>query len=442
MRVVVVGAGEVGSSIAASLADTHEVIVVDIDPERVEALTYSLDVLAIEGDGASIETLEEAGIADADMLIASTDDDETNIVTCGTAAVYEEVFTIARVKQPKFLRTWQRTEDVFDVDFMVCTDLQAARTIVGVIGLPTAQDVDMFADGLVQMTEFEIPEDSPVVDQTVQEADRFDSLTFAAVIRGEAIVIPRGDTVIQAGDEVVVIGSPESARKFSAAIAPQQNGPQDVVVVGGSEIGFQVARLLEKRGFHPRLVERDADRARWLAEQLPDTTVMESDATDQEFLERENVGSADAVIATLENDQQNLLATLLAKRLGAERTVAVVDTEDFAELFEAVGVDVAISPREATAEEITRFTRGRRAENVSLIEGDRAEVMEFEVGPNGVADRTIRDIADDLPEGVVVGAITRDGELITPRGNTVVRENDHVIVFADAEAVSAVMNLL
>jgi trk system potassium uptake protein TrkA len=442
MRVVVVGAGEVGSSIAASLADTHEVIVVDIDPERVEALTYSLDVLAIEGDGASIETLEEAGIADADMLIASTDDDETNIVTCGTAAVYEDVFTIARVKQPKFLRTWQRTEDVFDVDFMVCTDLQAARTIVGVIGLPTAQDVDMFADGLVQMTEFEIPEDSPVVDQTVQEADRFDSLTFAAVIRGEAIVIPRGDTVIQAGDEVVVIGSPESARKFSAAIAPQQNGPQDVVVVGGSEIGFQVARLLEKRGFHPRLVERDADRARWLAEQLPDTTVMESDATDQEFLERENVGSADAVIATLENDQQNLLATLLAKRLGAERTVAVVDTEDFAELFEAVGVDVAISPREATAEEITRFTRGRRAENVSLIEGDRAEVMEFEVGPNGVADRTIRDIADDLPEGVVVGAITRDGELITPRGNTVVRENDHVIVFADAEAVSAVMNLL
>jgi len=442
MRVIVVGAGEVGSSIAASLADEHDVVVIDIDGERVEELTYSLDVLAIQGDGGNIETLEEAGIGEADMLIASTDDDRTNIVTCGTAAVYPDVFTIARVKMPQYLRTWERGERVFDVDFMVCTDLQAANTIVGVIGLPTAQDVDMFADGLVQMTEFEIPAESPVAGQTVEEADRFDSLTFAALIRGDEVIIPRGGTVIEGGDDVVVIGSPESTRQFSAAIAPEQEGPTDVVIVGGSEVGYQTARLLEKRGFSPRLVERDSERARWLAEQLPDTTVMESDATDREFLERENVGSADAVIAALENDQQNLLATLLAERLGTERTVVVVDTADFADLFETVGVDVAVSPRVATAEEITRFTRGRHAENVSIIEGDRAEVLELEVGANGVAGRTIRDVVADLPEGVVVGAITREGNLITPRGDTVVEAGDHLVVFADAAAVSAVVDLL
>jgi trk system potassium uptake protein TrkA len=144
-------------------------------------------------------------------------------------------------------------------------------------------------------------------------------------------------------------------------------------------------------------------------------------------------------IATLENDQQNLLATLLAKRLGADRAVAVVDTAEFADLFEEVGVDVAVSPREATAEEITRFTRARRAENVSLIDGDRAEVMEVEVDQESVlAGRPLREVAEDFPDGVVVGAITRDGELITPRGDTVIEVDDHVVVFVDSDALDEV----
>jgi len=439
MRVVIVGAGEVGSNIAVDLAADHDVVVVDIDGDRVDSMSYSHDVLTVQGDGSDVSTLQEAGIEETDMLIASTDDDRTNIVTCGTADIFPDTFTIARVKSPQYLRTWERGERAFGVDFMVCTDLLTAQNITGVIGLPTARDVDTFADGLVQMAEFEVPPESPVVGQTVQEADRFASLTFAAVIREDGIVIPRGDTVIEPGDDVVVIGSPESAREFSSAIAPEQSVPRDIVVVGGSEIGYQTTRLLEARGFAPRLIEQDEGRARWLAEQLPDTTVMQSDATDREFLERENVGEADVLIAALENDQKNLLAGLLADRLGTARSVAVVDTVEFSDLFEAVGIDVAVSPREATAEEITRFTRGRRAENVSLIEGDRAEVMEFEVDADGDAvGCSIRDLAAELPNGVVFGAITRDHELITPRGDTVIEVGDHIVVFADADAVEAV----
>jgi len=443
MQVVIVGAGEVGSSIAGSLAESHDVVVVDLDPERVESLTYSLDVLPVEGDGTDVETMEEAGVADADMVIASTDDDEVNVVTCGVANVLGDAFTIARVKNPKYLRAWERSRDAFGVDFMVCTDLLTAETIVGIAGLPTAQDVDTFADGLVQMTEFEIPADSPVADQTVAEADRFDSLTFAAVIRDDEVVIPRGETVLQGGDDIVVIGSPDSIRGFSSAVAPEERGPEDVVIVGGGEIGYQTARLLEERGFTPRLLEQDEDRARWLAEQLPNTTVLNSDATDQELLERENVGMADVVVAALTNDQQNLLATLLAKRKGADRAITVVNTGDFVELFEAVGVDVAVSPRKATAEEITRFTRARRTENVAILEDDTAEVIEIEVDADSVlVDRTIREAVADLPEGVVVGAITRNGEHITPRGDTVVELGDHVVVFVDTSVLAEVTDKL
>ena len=210
MYVVIVGAGEVGSSIAASLADTHDVAVVDIDSHRIEELIYEIDVLGVEGDGAELDTLEQANIEQADILIASTDDDETNIVTCGTANTVTDAFTISRVKSAKFLRTWQGAERAFGVDHMVATNLLTAESISRVVGMPAAQDVDTFADGTVQMAEFEIPEGSPIAGQTVREADRYESLTFAALIRADDVVIPTGETELRPGDDVVVIGSPES----------------------------------------------------------------------------------------------------------------------------------------------------------------------------------------------------------------------------------------
>ncbi|WP_338729541.1 Trk system potassium transporter TrkA [Haladaptatus sp. DJG-WS-42] len=440
MRVIVVGAGEVGSSIAASLADSHEVVVIDIDRDRVEALTYSLDVLAIEGDGADLDTLREAGIEQTDMVIASTDDDETNIVTCGTVKTTSDAFTIARVKNTKYLTTWQSKEGAFGVDFLVCTDLLTAESIVRVVGLPATQDVDAFAGGSVLMAQFGISSESPITGQTIRDADRFDSLTFAAILRGDEVVIPRGETTIETDDQVIVIGSPESVRGFAMELAPGQGGNgQDVVIIGGSEIAFQTARLLEARGFHPRLIEDREARALDLAEKLPNTTVMQSDPTDIEFLTREMVGEADIVIAGLESDERNLLASLLAKRLGAKRTVAIVDAGEYVDLFEAVGVDVAVNPREATAEEITRFTRDEQAENVALIESDRAEVLEFEIKAESVlAGRPIQESVADLPEGVVIGAVTRDNRMITPRGDTVIEVNDHVVLFVDHDAIDAV----
>ncbi|POG54131.1 Trk system potassium transporter TrkA [Haloferax marisrubri] len=445
MRVIVVGAGEVGANIAVSLAESHDVIVIDIDPEKVEDLTYSSDILAIKGDGTSLRILEEAGIAEADMLIASTDDDETNLVTCGTAKTTGDVFTIARVRNANFLDTWTRSERAFGVDFMVSTNLLTANDIVRVVGLPAAVDVDPFAGGLVQMAEFEVAADCEIEGQTVEEADKFDALTFAALVQEGDVVIARGQTRIEAGNRVIVIGSPESVQAFSKTVASAETSDEarDIVVVGGSDIGYHTARLLEERGLEPRLIEQDADRGRQLAEDLPGTIVMVHDATDVDFLVGEHIDRADAVIAATDSDEKNLLVSLLAKNIGVARTVAVVEQGQYASLFEAVGTDVAINPREATAEEIVRFTQEGQVENLSLIEGRQAEVLEIEVDEASVlAGRPIHESVAELPSDVVIGAITRDQEFIVPRGGTVINAGDHVVLFVAADVLSRVMELV
>ena len=438
MQVVIVGAGQVGTSIADSLSSDHDVVVVDIDEDIVDDIKYELDVLTLAGDGTSSSLLEDAEVPDADLVIASTDDDKTNLVTCGTAKTVGDPFTIARVKSAEYRRTWVRTEEAFGVDFMVCTDLETAENVVNIIGLPSAIDVDTFANGLVEMAVFDITENSPIAGQTVVDADRFDSLTFAALYRGDDIVLPQGDTVVRSDDRAVVIGSPQSIQEFAQRIAPSKtpDEAEDIVIVGGSKIGYHTARLLERRDFSPRLIERDPDRARELAEQLPGTIVMQQDATDTDFLERENVDDADILVSALESDERNMLVSLLAKRIGTERVISLVEQTDYVELFEEIGVDVAINPRTVTAEQITRFTYQEVALNVSVIENDQAEVLELEVSPDSeLVGQAIENIDDSLETNLVFGAVTRGREHIIPRGETVLQAGDHIIVFVETSFV-------
>lgn len=258
MNIVIIGAGEVGSTIAESLSGSHDVTVIDIDAQRVDELTYDLDVLAVQGDGTDSEVLQEAGAPDADLFIASTDIDETNIVACGTAKALGSPFTIARVRRPQFLDTWQQGEGVFGVDFMVCTDLSTAQVMVDVVGLPTARDVDTFANGTIQMAEFDVPPDSPITDRTVAEADTFETLTFAAIIRDDEFIIPSGQAVIEAGDDVVVIGTPDAVRRFSTEIAPDKG-----TTLGGRDRRWERDRLSDGSIARKRRVQATIGRARW-----------------------------------------------------------------------------------------------------------------------------------------------------------------------------------
>jgi trk system potassium uptake protein TrkA len=444
VRVIVVGAGEVGTSIADNLAESHDVVVVERDPSVVEDLTYAVDVLPIQGDGTDMAVLREAGIEDADMLIASTDNDEANIVACGTAKTVGDVFTVARVKRRNLLATWRGSEGAFGVDFMVSSDLLTAEAIFRISGVAGARDVDTFAGGLVRMAEFELREDCGMAGQTVQEADRWPALTFAAVFREEAVLVPTGDTRLAGGDRVVVIGSPDSVTEFAEAVAEgETNDARDVVIVGGSEVGFQTARTFEDHGYAPRLVERDPDRARELAEDLPRTTVLQNDATDVDFLEAERVDDADVIVAALSSDERNLLVSMLAERIGVERSVSVVQDPEYVDLFETVGVDVAVNPREETAEEIIRFTRDGATEKVAMLEHDRAEVLEVELDEeSALVGRPLSEAVPDLPESIVVGAASRSGTLVTPRGDTVLQAGDHAVLFAETDDVEAIVAVI
>jgi trk system potassium uptake protein TrkA len=318
------------------------------------------------------------------------------------------------------------------------------KSVVRIIGLPAAIDVDPFAGGLVQMAEFELPEDSPVVGQTVAEADRFESLTFVGLFRNEEMILPRGETDIVAGDRAVVIGSPESIQLFAKDIAPQvtPDSTDDIVILGGSEIGYQTARLLEERELAARIIEQDTDRAQWLAENLPKTIVLEHDGTDTEFLTREHVDEADIVIAALDSDEQNLLISILAKRLGVDRVFSIVDSPDYITLFQEIGIDVAINPRTVTAEEIIRFTYESVAENIAVLENDQAEVLELELSENSrLVGKPIKNLVKEIEGQFVIGAITREQSLISPRGETVLEPGDHVIILVEMEFASQLASL-
>ena len=444
MRMIIAGAGQVGTRVAAELDAAHDVVMVDVDADRLDGLSYDLDVLTVTGDSSAIPTLREAGIEDADILIASTDSDEINILTCATAKSLADVTTVARVKDVKYIDTWDQADDVFGVDLMVGTDLLTIAAAVGGTGLSAARNFDVFAGGTVQMADFEIDADSPIVGQTVSDADRFDSLTFAAILRDGTTVIPTGETRIQPGDGVVVMGRPESVHRFGTELASRETESKNVLVIGGSDIGYQTARLLEDRGLRPHLTEADADRARELSERLSATTVRIKDPTDRDFLENEQMGDVDAVVAALEHDsEENLLAALRAKRKGAARSVAVVDHGEYVKLFEDAGVDVAVNPRRTTAAEIVEFARDQNTQNVALLENNQSEVIEIRIDTDSVlAGRPLSEAIGDLPEGVVVGAITRNGSFLMPRGDTVVQSGDHAVILADSDAVEETIERL
>jgi trk system potassium uptake protein len=442
VKIFIIGAGHVGSTIVEALHDEHHLTVIDLDPGRLAPIANRYDVTTVEGDGASRRSLEDAGVRDAALLIACTSRDEVNVIASLFAKkLSPETKTIVRTTRVEYLEIWRERQ--LDADFMVSTELETAYAVLATIGVPAARQTDVFAEGQVQIVEFDVPvglDHGDVVGPPLREARVPADSKVASIIREGEMRLPRGEESILPGDRIIVIGSPEAARTWSAIMARGEQRVTEVVIYGCGRIGTAVARVLLTQDIAVRMIEPDHRRARDVAEELPRARIFHATGIDPDFLDRERVGQAQAAVFALPDDAENHYAAVLAKMHGVPFTIGIVNEPVSAEIFERAGIDVTINPRTITAEEIVRFAHDPRTQQVAMLEGDRYEVLDITVRPQSkLVDTPFR----ELPmTGSLIGALVRDGRAIFPHGNDVLVPGDRVIVFVESSRVSEVERAL
>jgi len=441
VKVFLIGAGQVGFAIVDALHQDHELTVLDTEAARLAALTERYDVATFEGDGTSRRDLAAAGVQDADLVIACTSRDEVNLVA-GMFARREAKrgTTVIRTSNVEYVELWRAGQ--LDVDFVVCSELETAHAISRIIGVPAARQTDVFAEGQVQIVEFDVADDasSDVINVPLRDAKVPKDSKVAAIIRGEDTLLPRGDQAVLPGDRIVVIGPPQAAQAWSALLAPGDATVKDVVIYGAGRVGSAIARVLLDQGISVRLIESSIERARVVAEMLPAARVYNATGIDPDFLDRERIGQAHAAIFAMRDDAKNLYAASLAEVHGVGFTIGIAHEPVSVIAFEHAGIDVSVNPRAVTAEEIIRFAHDPRTKQVALLEGTRYEVL----------DVTTRDKSEyvgktfkEMPiRGALIGAIVRDGRAIFPHGDDVLEAGDRVIIFTKTEDAPRVVEAL
>jgi trk system potassium uptake protein len=461
VKIFVIGAGQVGSTIVEALHGEHELTVVDEDASRVEAIGSRFDAATVIGNGTSRRVLEDAGLEGSDLLIACTSRDEVNIIaSIFCRALTPSTRTIVRTGNEEYLDVWRERQ--LDVDWVVSSEREAALAVSQTIGVPAARQTDVFADGQVQIVEFDVvarpakaqPGDVSIMQAAEQaakrpRAGRFEDVVgrplseasipadskVASIIRGDEIVVPRGEERILPGDRIVVIGSPAAARAWSELLTPGRK-VDDVVIFGAGRIGMATARVLCQQSIRVRLIESDPRRASEVADEIPNVRVFQAAGIDPDFLERERIGMSDVAVFAMRDDAKNYYAATLAKLHGVQSTIAIVHDAVSTEVFERAGVDVAINPRLITAEEIVRFARDPRTKQVAMLEQDRFEVLDITVRPESdLAGKRFRDLPTT---GSLIGAVVRDGRAMFPHGDDVLQAGDRAIIFTPSSRVQEV----
>jgi trk system potassium uptake protein TrkA len=437
MRVVVIGAGQVGQSIAQALENEHDVVVIERDRRPLE-LVAQYDVMTLEGNGASLKVLQQAEVDRADLVIACTNIDEVNIVACAASKQLGAAFTIARVHDTEYIETWERGR--LGVDFMVCSELLTSEVMAQLIGIPAAREIHAFAEGRVILAELLIDAASGLANRSIHSLQLPENCMIASLVRGGKVIIPTGEDVIRSGDLMVSVGVPAAVARLNR-LASRQATPEGIVIIGGGRIGYRLAATLEEQDLKPKVIEADPERSRWLAEQLPHSEVFQSSGIDLEFLESERIGECQVGACVMDRDEKNLLSALLLKSLGVKKVIAGVADTHFVKVFERVGIDVAVSARQVIAEEIIRFTQSKIA-GVSVLEGDRAEVLEVTISHKSpLAGVLLKD--SPLPRGeAIVGAIVRKKQVIIPHGEDRIQAGDLLLIFSVKEVASEVERLL
>jgi len=431
VKVFLIGAGQVGTTIVEALHEDHEITVLDNEASRLRAIAGRFDVVTYEGDGTSRKDLANAGVGSADLVIACTSRDEVNLVAGMFARREASGATIViRTSNVEYVELWRGGQ--LDVDFVVSSELETAFAISRIIGVPAARQTDVFAEGQVQVGEFDIDEDaSPgVLGVPLRDAELPGDSTVAAIIRQDETILPGGDDVIHTGDRIVVIGSPRAAKAWSTLLWAGGGAVRDVVVYGAGRVGSAIARVLLDQGISVRMIEASPEQARRAADALPKARVYNATGFDPDFLERERIGQSQAGIFAMRDDAKNQYAASLAQVHGMAFTIAIAHEAVSVAAFEQAGIDVSVNPRGVTAEEIVRFAHDPRMQQVAMLEGNRYEVLDVTTRESS---RYVGMAFRDMPvHGSLIGAIIRDGTAIFPHGDDVLQVGDRVIIFTEA----------
>jgi len=447
VRVVIIGAGEVGFHIARHLSiEKKDVVVIDEDPEAIRRVSDHLDVQVVTGSGSSPAVLNEAGIRGADIMLAVTDRDETNLVACMvTDLLAPNTTKIARIRDAGF-DDFHETfhSQAPHIDTIINPETEVVKTIQQLMSVPGAADVGQFADGRIKFVGVYIEPTSPLAGVRLSDlpvkAGNVRPL-IAAVVREDRLIIPRGRDRLTAGDLVYFISEEEKLFDTLAVFDKHAEPIKRVLIIGGGRIGYRLAELLEERSISIKVIDKNPDRCALLAEKLDQTVVLCGDGSDQALLDEENIKDMDVVVTLTDDEETNILTALLATRMGARKSIAKLDKFSYFPLMKAIGIEQVVSPRLSAINSILQHIRKGKVLSAMAIKGEQAEVMEaVAMETSDIVGRPLKDI--DFPKGAMVIGVIRAGRIIIPSGESVILPEDRIIIFAQREAIPKVESIL
>ncbi len=456
MKIIILGAGQVGASVAEGLvSEENDITIVDYDGARLAQLQDRLDLRAVTGNAASPSVLREAGAEDADMVIAVTQSDQSNLVACKLAhSVFNVPTRIARLRSRDFLEDASLlSEDNFAVDFALCPEQVITDYIKRLIEFPEALQVLQFARGRVSLVGVRAYEGGLLVGKPIKSMREYLPLEMdariAAIFRRDQAVFPSGDTVIEAGDEVFLLAAAEHIRPVLSQLRRMMKPVERIMIAGGGNIGQRLAKALEQR-YQVKILENTREKAEILAGEMNNALVLLGDATDEELLEQENIAEMDLFLAVTNDDEDNIMAGSLAKRLGCKRVVALINRRAYAEMIEGGPIDIGISPAQVSIGTLLAHVRQGDVAEVHSLRRGAAEALELVAHGDAKTSKVVGKRIDEIdwPHGVTVAAmvrnfesavvvgqtdewtsITRHGEVVIAHHDTVIEPEDHVIVF-------------
>lgn len=443
MKTLLAGAGKLGAKLAEELiAENVDITIVDKDLDVIREVSNSLDVLTVNANVLDFETLKELDIDTFDLLIATTENDETNILTCAIAKRLGCKSTIARVRNPDLDIQKELLKETMGIDLIINPEKETAKSIYKYLMKRYGSLTDSLAHGLVKMIDFKVNSNTEFLGKSLAEINSLNNLLVTAITRNGEMLIPSGGTVIELEDVIYLVGKNEDIDAFYKRHTNIKNyGHVDkVMVMGGGNVGIYLSQMLSDSDIAVTVVEIDQARAKKLKELLPNCLIINGDATDPKLLEEEDIEDMDAFVGLSGFDEQNLLMALTAKQYGVKKSVAKISKPSYSKVVDKLDVDAAFNPAYITASNILKIVRGGRTVSVYLMLGGEAEVLEIKLDKSlPILHKSLSQL--NLPKGIILGAIVEHGKVIIPKGDTVLKENQKVIIFCLKENVDTVKKI-